>query len=232
MHSTLASARIPPSRRSKKATSTDKKPVLDQYSPRHPYSVERQPSAESPDTAFDKFYAMLEHISSRFANPLAFALTPLDGTAPLEATTSALESFYVVPRQEAAAEQSRSMEELKMENKELRAMVDNLSWKVHVYDQNVHSNSQVLQSSLVTLRNEVNAIQHHQRKPSTPQARNGDDEILGLKDRIKQLEVDNAELRTMNERQKSDLAKFERRWQKLKDNAKSRRVDGGALGNT
>ena len=170
-------------------------------------------------------------------------MAPLDGS-PMEMTPQ--ESFYVVPR--TASESSpmvttrapppsqitgpstsigsksrsgKNMEELEMENKALRSMVDRLSWKVGVYDKSMYANSQILQTSLATLRTEFDALKVDAPGPSKL-------EIAQLRDQLSLVTADNQRLRSDIEHYKTDLEKFERRWQKLKDNVKKRRDVSGS----
>ena len=113
------------------------------------------------------------------------------------------------------------MEELEMENKELRSMVDRLSWKVGVYDKSIYANSQILQTSLATLRTEFDALKVDSPGPSKL-------ELSRLQDQLSVVSAENEQLRSEIEHQNADLEKFERRWQKLKDNVKKRRDVSGS----
>lgn len=141
------------------------------HSPPAPQSTSSNSSQESNSPTnsttssdpFDKFYSSLQEMLSRLSHPLAFATAPLDGTIPEYGG----ESFFLVGDEARNApgmgdtmvpvtrsmagtmlqpppplrENRKTIEEYEMENRHLKAALDQLSRKLYSYKEVRSSNS-------------------------------------------------------------------------------------------
>jgi hypothetical protein len=112
------------------------------------------------------------------------------------------------------------VEELDLENKSLKEVVDKLSKRLHTFEMAAQSSSMALQESMRLMRPMSPA-----REPAA-----GDDQ---LRKRIAELEEqvalgakESERLGRENEKLKSVISRYRERWEKLKEGAKVRR-DGG-----
>ena len=132
--------------------------------------------------------------------------------------------FLVGSKRFSGKELEVRVEELDLENKSLKEVVDKLSKRLHAFEMAAQNSSMALQESMRLMR------------PMSParEAANGDG---SLKRRVAELEehvtLGGKEIDRLgkeNEKLKSVVARYRERWEKLKEGAKTRR-DGGKEGN-
>ena len=148
-----------------------------------------------------------------------------ESPAPVSPTNS--RRFVFGGKRLSGKEMGNKVEELDMENKSLKEVVDKLSKRLHAFEMAAQNSSMALQESMRLMR------------PTSP-ARGG---MVGgsgdeaLRKRVAELEQ-HVELGTIeiermgkeNEKLKSVVVRYRDRWEKLKEGAKTRRGDGGKEG--
>lgn len=133
---------------------------------------------------------------------------------------------------------TKTMEELRMENETLKQLTDQLSKRLHMWEVNAQSSSLALQQSL-------KAMHHQQTTTSSPTAssaiapptlrsvqpasdmlptvENHEKRIKELEEIIQHSEKERDKAVRENEKLKSVLSRYRDRWEKLKEGAKTRR---------
>jgi TolA-binding protein len=133
---------------------------------------------------------------------------------------------------------SKTIEEMQMENEALRNLTDNLSTRLHMWEVNAQSSSMALQQSI--------RMMHHQNSGSpapeylqgvsantspvatmtAPPAVTDDARIKELEDQIRRSQQKLESASHENEKLKNILGRYRDRWEKLKEGAKTRRAEG------
>ncbi|KAJ5908374.1 hypothetical protein N7495_001056 [Penicillium taxi] len=136
------------------------------------------------------------------------------------------------------SQNSKTLEELQMENQALKHLSDTLSKRLHMWEVNAQSSSMALQQSL-------RAIHHHNTgspeqtmhgsaglvSPSAPLSAapaisEPDPRIKELEDIVRRGEKELARIGHENDKLKDVLGRYRDRWEKLKEGAKTRRAEG------
>lgn len=130
---------------------------------------------------------------------------------------------------------SKTLEELQMENQALKQLSDTLSKRLHMWEVNAQSSSMALQQSLRAIHHQSPEL-HPQgtssntspvAQMSTPHALpESDDRIKELEDTIRRGEQELERVGHENEKLKNVLGRYRDRWEKLKEGAKTRRAEG------
>lgn len=98
---------------------------------------------------------------------------------------------------------AKTMEELQLENQALRALSDQLSKRLHMWEVNAQSSSMALQQSL--------------------RAMGGDEKVKELEEQIKLGRRDVEKMARENEKLKGVVARYRGKWEELKQGARNRR---------
>lgn len=98
---------------------------------------------------------------------------------------------------------TKTMEELQLENQALRALSDQLSKRLHMWEVNAQSSSMALQQSL--------------------RARSGDEKPKELEEQIKAGRKEMEKMERENEKLRGVVARYRDKWEKLKQGARDRR---------
>lgn len=167
-------------------------------------------------------------VSMHSENPELFADPDEDDffdakEAPGPVSPSSSRRFLVGSKRLSGKEMEIKVEELDIENKSLKEVVDKLSKRLHAFEMAAQNSSMALQESMRLMR------------PMSPaQEPAGGDNVL--RKRVAELEEHVAlggkeieRLGRENEKLKSVVARYRERWEKLKEGAKTRR-DGGKDG--
>jgi hypothetical protein len=132
--------------------------------------------------------------------------------------------FLVGSKRLSGKEMEVKVEELDLENKSLKEVVDKLSTRLHSFEMAAQSSSMALQESMRLMR------------PMSPAREPAGGDIL-LRKRVADLEehvaLEGKEIERLareNEKLKTVVTRYRERWEKLKEGAKTRR-DGGKEGN-
>jgi hypothetical protein len=145
--------------------------------------------------------------------------------APISPTSS--RRFAVGGRRLSGKEMENKVEELDLENKSLKEVVDKLSKRLHAFEMAAQNSSMALQESMRLMR------------PMSPGGG-----VVGtgsggetLRKRVAELEqhveLGGKEIERLgreNEKLKSVVVRYRERWEKLKEGAKTRRGEGGKEG--
>ncbi|OJJ48919.1 hypothetical protein ASPZODRAFT_129247 [Penicilliopsis zonata CBS 506.65] len=139
---------------------------------------------------------------------------------------------------------TKTLEELQMENQALKHLSDTLSKRLHMWEVNAQSSSMALQQSLKAM--------HHQRAASPEQvagytsappsttpapaplpsgpssAAETDTRIKELEEIVRRGEKELDKVGRENEKLRTVLGRYRERWEKLKEGAKTRRAEGKA----
>lgn len=117
---------------------------------------------------------------------------------------------------------TKTLEELQMENEALRQLTDTLSKRLHMWEVNAQSSSVALQQSLRAM--------HHQHAvaPATSSAApatqaDTDRRLREMEEQLRRQEREIERVSRENEKLKATLGKYRERWEKLKEGAKTRR---------
>ena len=133
---------------------------------------------------------------------------------------------------------SKTVEELQMENQALKQLSDTLSKRLHMWEVNAQSSSMALQQSL--------RFMHHHNTGSPEQLAHGssatvspvaqmstapamsdtDPKIKELEELARRKQQDLDRIAQENEKLKNVLGRYRDRWEKLKEGAKTRRAEG------
>lgn len=128
----------------------------------------------------------------------------------------------------------KTLEELQMENQALKHLSDTLSKRLHMWEVNAQSSSVALQQSLRAMHYQS---PEHQSLPSgstatspitpvpaAPPMTDHDQRIKDLEELVRSSEKDLEQAGRENKKLRSDLGKWNERWEKLKEGAKTRRA--------
>ncbi|KAI2793699.1 hypothetical protein POX_a00283 [Penicillium oxalicum] len=138
----------------------------------------------------------------------------------------------------ARLQNSKTVEELQMENAALKQLSDTLSKRLHMWEVNAQSSSMALQQSL-------RAMHHHNAGPSdynpqlphassspaatlvsAPSRTDKDSRVKELEEIVRRGEQELDRVERENEKLNKVLGRYRDRWEKLKEGAKSRRAEG------
>ncbi|KAF7716473.1 Uncharacterized protein PECH_003880 [Penicillium ucsense] len=138
----------------------------------------------------------------------------------------------------ARLQNSKTLEELQMENAALKQLSDTLSKRLHMWEVNAQSSSMALQQSLRAMHHhnagplEYNTqLSHAPNSPTatqtTPATSKPDAElrVKELEDRLRRGEQEFERVERENEKLNKVLGRYRERWEKLKEGAKSRRAE-------
>ncbi|EER27329.1 hypothetical protein CPC735_026650 [Coccidioides posadasii C735 delta SOWgp] len=133
-----------------------------------------------------------------------------------------------------ATRDTKTLEELQMENQALRHLSDTLAKRLHMWEVNAQSSSFALQQSLKAIQNQ--AVASRQASPSAsasrpPPARQEAvdiDKIKDLENLVKNHEKELERVGKENEKLKTVLGRYRDRWEKLKEGARNRREGNGS----
>ncbi|KAJ9227250.1 hypothetical protein DTO027B5_744 [Paecilomyces variotii] len=127
---------------------------------------------------------------------------------------------------------TKTLEELRMENEALKQLSDTLSKRLHMWEVNAQTSSLALQQSLkamhqhnpagqtISLPSPVPSTVPHQQRPAGDES---DQRLKELEDKVRRAEKDLEKVGRENEKLKSVLGRYRERWEKLKEGAKTRR---------
>lgn len=128
----------------------------------------------------------------------------------------------------------KTLEELQMENQALKHLSDTLSKRLHMWEVNAQSSSIALQQSLRAMHYQS---PEHQPPPSgstatspitpppaAPSVTDHEQRVKDLEELVRSGEKDLEQAGRENKKLRSDLGKWNERWEKLKEGAKTRRA--------
>lgn len=150
----------------------------------------------------DPFSKAYSSINSSFTKTLN-SFNERAGDGNLGETIRTNESFYVVP---VAATNNNNVEELNVENANLRQMLNRTSTQLYAYETAMKKHKDILKATLMQLKNDVAARES---------ARN------------KQHELEIEQLRTENDKLKIKIGRLKSRWDSQKESSGKRREDEG-----
>ncbi|CAB4475487.1 hypothetical protein RhiirA1_455743 [Rhizophagus irregularis] len=186
----------------------------------------------------------------------------VDDSKVEELNAAMMESFYIIPKDQrpnsgsrtlglpqsssassastpktplgSLSSNTKSLEEYSIENKQLKAIIDNMSKRMLTYEKAAEENN-MLKSSILQFKNDVQkqakrikASQEILRSSSIVKQPSPESSTVGnayLQRRIKELEEENRLLRSERDKQQELVAKYKDRWEKLKESAKKKRVN-------
>jgi hypothetical protein len=121
-------------------------------------------------------------------------------------------------------ELSNVVEELYIENKSLKDIVDKLSKRLHAFEMSAQSSSMALQESMRLMRPQSPAPPNHQPAATNAEAESKlADKLRSLEEQAGVNEKEMQKLAKENEKLRNVVARYRERWEKLKEGAKSRR---------
>ncbi|KAJ6007644.1 hypothetical protein N7540_011620 [Penicillium herquei] len=135
---------------------------------------------------------------------------------------------------------SKTLEELQMENQALKHLSDTLSKRLHMWEVNAQTSSMALQQSLRAIHHQSpEAHPHSASTNTTPTAQMSSAHAMSESaDRVKELEevvrLGEQELDRVgreNDKLKNILGRYRDRWERLKEDAKTRRAEGRSSDN-
>jgi hypothetical protein len=119
---------------------------------------------ENEDDPFNKFWDAIEGLGIKTSGPVAFTTAPLGDTqveiqSPIEenSPTNLLQSYMVIPptkKSNSNYNQDKTNEEYRLENKQLKEMVDLLVKKVAALERTQNENN-MLKSSIIQFRQDI-----------------------------------------------------------------------------
>ncbi|KAK1145727.1 hypothetical protein N8T08_003965 [Aspergillus melleus] len=128
----------------------------------------------------------------------------------------------------------KTMEELQMENQALRHLSDTLSNRLHMWEVNAQSSSIALQQSLKAMHHQNIPSPEHQASSAItsppaplstqPSMTDHDQRIKELEDIIRRGEMDLERAGRENEKLRNAVGRYQDRWEKLKEGAKTRQA--------
>ncbi|KAH8430516.1 uncharacterized protein LDX57_008178 [Aspergillus melleus] len=128
----------------------------------------------------------------------------------------------------------KTIEELQMENQALRHLSDTLSNRLHMWEVNAQSSSIALQQSLKAMHHQNIPSPEHQASSATtsppaplstqPSMTDHDQRIKELEDIIRRSEMDLERAGRENEKLRNAVGRYQDRWEKLKEGAKTRQA--------
>ncbi|KAJ5689048.1 hypothetical protein N7462_003440 [Penicillium macrosclerotiorum] len=135
---------------------------------------------------------------------------------------------------------SKTLEELQMENQALKQLSDTLSKRLHMWEVNAQSSSMALQQSLRAMHHH-NAgspenLQHVSSATNSPMAHmsvapamsDSDPRLKELEEIVRRSEQELERVGRENDKLKNVLGRYRDNWEKLKEGAKTRRAKGRA----
>jgi hypothetical protein len=141
-----------------------------------------------------------------------------EAPGPVSPTSSG--RFMLGVKRLSGKEMENKVEELDLENKSLKEVVDKLSKRLHAFEMAAQNSSMALQESMRLMR------------PISPasEATGGDSQLRKKVTELEEhVELGRKEIERLgreNEKLKSVVAKYRERWEKLKEGAKTRRDSG------
>ncbi|OQD88290.1 hypothetical protein PENANT_c004G05987 [Penicillium antarcticum] len=131
-----------------------------------------------------------------------------------------------VPDQLATAPNTKTVEEMQMENEALRALTDTLSTRLHMWEVNAQSSTMALHQSLKMMHHAPSGTTSPVATMSAPPAVTGPDpRVKELEDLIRDHESKLEAASQENDKLKDVLRRYRDRWEKLKEGAKTRRAE-------
>ncbi|KAJ5775498.1 uncharacterized protein N7511_000509 [Penicillium nucicola] len=131
-----------------------------------------------------------------------------------------------VPDQLASAPNTKTVEEMQMENEALRTLTDTLSTRLHMWEVNAQSSTMALQQSLKMMHHAPSgATSPVATMTAAPAATAPDPRVKELEDLIRDHETKLATASQENDKLKDVLRRYRDRWEKLKEGAKTRRAE-------
>lgn len=131
---------------------------------------------------------------------------------------------------------TKTLEELQMENNALKQLSDTLSKRLHMWEVNAQSSSMALHQSLRAMQGQpVASPPVHATSPaasaapdvSAPSNAETDSRVRELEELVRRGEKKLERVEHDNEKLKNIVGRYRERWEKLKGDAKFRRVDNG-----
>ncbi|TAQ86343.1 hypothetical protein B7494_g5309 [Chlorociboria aeruginascens] len=127
-------------------------------------------------------------------------------------------------RKETGRDLENKVEELDLENRSLKACVDELSKRLHTFELSAQNSSMALQESMRLMRS-VSPARDQSRGPSEDEALKR--RVLELEDQMRFRGKELDRLEKENEKLKTVVGRYRERWEKLKEGAKTRREGTG-----
>ncbi|KAJ6107344.1 hypothetical protein N7523_008667 [Penicillium sp. IBT 18751x] len=133
---------------------------------------------------------------------------------------------------------TKTVEELQMENQALKQLSDTLSKRLHMWEVNAQSSSMALQQSLRFMHHHTTGSPEQQTHSSSatvspvaqvstaPANSDMDPKIKELEEVARRKQEDLDRITQENEKLKNVLGRYRDRWEKLKEGAKTRRAEG------
>jgi hypothetical protein len=133
---------------------------------------------------------------------------------------------------------SKTLEELQMENQALKQLSDTLSKRLHMWEVNAQSSSMALQQSLRAMHHHTSGASEYytQGSPaaisptatltSIPATSDADTRVKELEDLLRRGEQELDRVGRENDKLNKVLGRYRDRWEKLKEGAKTRRAEG------
>ncbi|KAK2732917.1 hypothetical protein FQN57_002438 [Myotisia sp. PD_48] len=140
-------------------------------------------------------------------------------------------SVLITDNKDLASQNSKTVEELQMENETLKHLSDTLAKRLHMWEVSAQSSSLALQQSLRAIHN------HALTSPSASTVQSPAQGVAEISPppnisanseaRIKELEASIRNSEKENEKLKSVIGRYRERWEKLKEGARVRREGNG-----
>ncbi|KAJ6034766.1 uncharacterized protein N7446_009521 [Penicillium canescens] len=131
-----------------------------------------------------------------------------------------------VPDQLATAPNTKTVEEMQMENEALRTLTDTLSTRLHMWEVNAQSSTMALHQSLKMIHHAPSGTTSPVTTMTAPPAATGPDpRVKELEDLIRDHEHKLEAASQENDKLKEVLRRYRDRWEKLKEGAKTRRAE-------
>ncbi|MCJ1353984.1 MAG: hypothetical protein MMC33_003971 [Icmadophila ericetorum] len=135
---------------------------------------------------------------------------------------------------------TKTMEELQLENEALRAIADDLSVRLHRFEVNAQNSTMALHMSMRAFHSPTTsavspAMAGAQSSPTSKQSAAGgsgaEEKLRELEEVLQQRDKEKDKLRRENEKLKGVVERYREKWEKLKDGARERMASGGSKGN-
>ncbi|KAL9117823.1 MAG: hypothetical protein Q9187_005634 [Circinaria calcarea] len=119
---------------------------------------------------------------------------------------------------------TKTMEELQLENKALRALSDDLAKRLYRFEVGAQNSSMALAMSMRAFQSPTTSTAAHSPGPSTT---GGADKIRELEEQVVAMKKEREKLKRENEKYKSVVERYREKWEKLKDGARERMAVAG-----
>ena len=120
---------------------------------------------------------------------------------------------------------TKTMEELQLENKALRALSDDLAKRLYRFEVGAQNSSMALAMSMRAFHSPTTSTAVH---PPTPNSAGGADKIRDLEEQVTAMKKEKEKLKRENEKYKTVVERYREKWEKLKDGARERMAVAGA----